>query len=120
MEWPIIKCQHCGLEDYPEVEILESGVHYAKASCQACGRFLKFIPKPDSDPTKYRRPSASRNLVRKHGDRMRRHFGDSIPVELGNVFHGEDGPDDPMNLWILCTGCHHLMHWRRTYLCKPR
>jgi len=32
------------------------------------------------------------------------------------VEYANGGTDDADNVWVVCTACHKLIHWRRTYL----
>lgn len=133
----VTKCRFCGHEGYVHVVAMDSGPHYAKAYCQACERFLGWISKPDSD--KSRRPAAHRELVAKYGDRLHRLYGDRLPVELGERFcelclrnesklpknqtleahhiieYQDGGTNDSEAIQIVCTRCHKLIHWLRTY-----
>jgi hypothetical protein len=44
-----IICQHCGSTDYITTE---TGPHL-KASCKACGKYIKFLPQHKSKPILY-------------------------------------------------------------------
>jgi 5-methylcytosine-specific restriction endonuclease McrA len=103
--------------------LCDSGVHYARLDCAKCGRFKKWITKPDSDPTKYRRPQLHQDLAGKYG----RGFcelclcqKDDLPkgrtLEAQHVIEFKDGGgSERENIWIVCTGCQRLIHWVRTY-----
>jgi len=41
---PVLLCGHCGAIDVPKLRP-GSGPHAAGAECQACGAFIKWLPK---------------------------------------------------------------------------
>jgi hypothetical protein len=41
---PVLPCRHCGVVGIPQVSP-GTGPHIAKASCDSCGRFLKWLPR---------------------------------------------------------------------------
>jgi len=84
------QCRHCGHDGLQRVTLRTTGVHYADVHCGACGRHLRFLSKPGSDPTKYRRPQQHRDLVLAYSDGF-------------------------CEMWIICTACHRMIHWIRTY-----
>ena len=116
-------CPNCGAEYKPEIEIQELGVHYAKEKCAACHRFRRWIPKPSTDTTKYKRPKAHTDLVKKYS----RGFCELCLVNAANLPKGQtleaqhvieyqDGGEPTReNIWIVCTACHRFVHWIRTY-----
>jgi hypothetical protein len=118
-------CKACGAETPQVVTLRPAGVHYADSRCAVCGLHCGFLSKPDDEPTKYKRPAAHRELVAKFS----RGFCElcltpeaALPkgqtLEAQHVVEFADG-GAPLreNVWIICTGCHRLIHWRRTY-CK--
>lgn len=87
--------------------------HYGRYDCDTCG-FQGWAPKPQDDPTKYQRPKGTTGLADKdycevclkkevvlHGHHV-------IPVKKG-------GSDEAENIWTVCTACHRLIEWTRTY-----
>lgn len=114
------KCQACGaVQDHP-VAILEAGPHFARMDCGKCGRFVRFLPKPDTDKAK--RPAAHKRLVGKSGldycelclileERLPAHES----LEAHHIEEYADGGDCANgNTLICCTSCHRFIHWRRT------
>ena len=95
--------------------------HYAREDCADCLRFLRWVPKPDAD--RIRRPAAHRDLVKKFS----RGFceicltkdSDLLPGQVLEAQHvqefHEGGDPTRENTWIICTACHKLIHWRRTW-----
>lgn len=121
-------CRYCG--SVVVVQVLATGVHYAKRVCSAsaCGRINGFEPKPDSDPTKYRRTKAHTDLVKKFS----KGFCEMCLTPAGELPKGmalegqhvveydNDGQPTRENIWIVCTACHRLIHWVRTYKGRNR
>lgn len=116
-------CKTCGYANgRAQIEEGPFGPHFARAVCHACGAHWDWVTKPDAD--KFRRPASHRRLVEKYGrgfcelclkrqDDM--HAGHSLVGH--HLIEFQDGGDDSReNTWILCTGCHRLVHWVRTYL----
>lgn len=108
------------------VTVCDSGPHYARITCSVCGDWLTWQAKPDSDSSKYRRPASHRELVRKYGSgfcELCLRPESELNPKHGLIGHHvvpfkDDGADDRMNVWILCTACHALVHWMRTYNSK--
>lgn len=119
----IEKCRHCGYEGQQTVTLRTTGVHHADVNCAKCRRHLRFLPKPDSDPTKYRRPQQHRDLVQAYGRdfcEMCLRGIDELPkgqtLEAQHVIeYQEGGSNKRENIWIICTACHRMIHWIRTY-----
>jgi hypothetical protein len=45
---PELTCPHCGATAVPRIAA-GAGPLYARASCGACGKFLRWLPKPRQD-----------------------------------------------------------------------
>ena len=118
-------CPHC--EQNVKVEIWEGGAegtpHFAKAVCPKCRAFMPdlWIKKPENDekrgkssrytPTRLNLSSCEicgreRSFLGKYETLDIHH---KTPVSKG-------GLDEPSNLLVLCTACHRMAHWLRTYL----
>lgn len=116
-------CRNCGHEGPHVIQVQTTGVHYAKVECSRCRRFVRWLSKPDSDPTKYRRQNAHKDLVAKYGDgfcEMCLRESDELPkgqtLEAQHVIEYQDGGTEKReNIWIVCTACHRWIHWIRTY-----
>ena len=114
-------CPRCLAEPPHTIEKQTDGIHYAKVVCCGCSRFLAWLPKPDTEQS--RRPAAHRDLVQKYSRGLCEMCGakkENLPkgqtLEAQHVAeyqHG--GGNDRTNIWIVCTGCHKLIHWARTY-----
>lgn len=116
-------CRFCSTAG-PHQEVIEAGgVHYGKWLCVKCGRNLGWIPKPDSDPTKYKRPKSHTDLVSAYSRgfcelclRKKEDLAKGQTLEAQHVIEYQDGgTSDRSNIWIVCTACHKLIHWQRTY-----
>ena len=118
-----IICPTCGYEGHATETLRETGVHYSDLSCPACNRHLGFGKKPESDPTKYKRPKSHQQLVKKYSRgfcEMCLAKEDQLPkgqtLEANHVIEYTNGGEPTRdNIWIVCTACHRLIHWRRYY-----
>ncbi len=116
-------CRHCGYEGPHTVTPATTGVHHAKVCCAACRRMLRWLPKPDSDPTKYRRPQQHRDLVNAYGEgfcemclRSSAELPKGQTLEAQHVREYQHGGENSReNIWIVCTACHRMIHHIRTY-----
>lgn len=94
--------------------------HYGKLICSICGKWHKWLKAPDNDG-KRTKTSAHEHLRDKATwcsfcGRTRDELNEK---EVFHLHHGfpinEGGPDDPANCSVLCSACHKLAHWVRTY-----
>lgn len=116
-------CMGCGNPPPHTMRLREKGHHYADLNCTRCGIHLGFVPKPDSDPTKYRRQKQHRDLVAKYGRgfcemclRLESELPKGQTLEGQHVVEHQDGGSaERSNIWIVCTACHRFIHWVRTY-----
>lgn len=116
------ECVRCGHNAKPKSVLTPDGKHFAKAVCAACNAYFAWIGKPDSQ--KYKRPASHKNLVKKFSPgycqlcltpEWRLPNGESL--EGHHVVEFQDGGEPTrLNTWILCTACHSLVNWRRTYI----
>jgi hypothetical protein len=96
--------------------------HYANMRCYQCGKHLGFIPMPNA--TKVKRPASHKSLVKKSGVKhcqmCLRHESQLVHPDTLTGHHVEEyckgGDPDAANVWIICTACHSLIHWARTYI----
>src|SRR3972149_206543 len=113
-------CSYCGFGQ-TRLEILESGIHYAKEVCAKCGAYIKFVGKPDN--LKPHRHKSHTELVEQYSKGFCEICGilhNSVPnneaLEAHHVIEYQDGgPKERENIEIVCTACHKLIHWLRTY-----
>jgi 5-methylcytosine-specific restriction endonuclease McrA len=113
-------CQHPGPHETVQ---MKTGVHHAKLECGECQRFIAWIPKPATDPTKHKRPKAHTDLVLKFSRGYCELCGfDKDQLPYSETLHAhhvarycEDGEATRENTWILCTACHALVEHQRTY-----
>lgn len=115
-------CRRCGHVNAPGViEPYASGPHYAKLLCAQCGAFWDNVGKPDSDPTKHRRPKAHLELVAEYSrgycemcNRKESSLRKPNHLVAHHVHEFKDGgTNDRANIWIVCDRCHSLIHWVR-------
>lgn len=117
------RCRFCNADGPHQMTLRTTGVHYADLKCRQCGKHLGFPKKPDSDQTKYRRPQQHQNLVIAYGkdfcEMCLRHvseFPKGTTLEAQHVIEYQDGGTNKReNIWIVCTACHRMIHWIRTY-----
>ena len=114
-------CPQCGSTEVAVIPGPHPGGHHAREECAKCGRFTRWLPKPDSD--RARRPASHRALVKKYG----RGFCELCLLREGDLRGGEvlqahhvdefcsKGSSDRENVWIVCTCCHTLIGHQRTY-----
>ena len=116
-------CPKCGDEGVVTMGPFEGHGAYARSDCPKCRRWLKWLPKPAATP---KRPAAHADLVAKHSKgycelclRSSTELGVGRGLEAHHVVEFQDGGDESRaNLWIVCTSCHKLIHWMRTYVGK--
>jgi hypothetical protein len=116
-------CRHCKTNADHPVTLTPEKIHYGRVDCGTCGRLLRWLPKPDGEPSKYKRQAAHRNLVADYGrgfcELCLRKVGELPPrqtLEAQHVIEYQDeGSNKRENIWILCTACHKLVHWMRIY-----
>jgi 5-methylcytosine-specific restriction endonuclease McrA len=119
---PRDKCPHCGSVELL-TEVMSQGVHYAKLSCNSCRRFIEWLPKPENK-NKIRREKSNTELVAEHGRGycelcgiLQKRIPKGEALEAHHVIEYQQGGDrERENIWIICTRCHKLIHWERTYI----
>jgi len=122
---PCPACCHPGPHD---AVLMTTGTHYAKTTCARCGKFIAWLPKPDTDATKHKRPKAHTDLVKKFSRGYCELCGfDQSQLPFSETLHAhhvarycEDGEATRENTWIVCTACHALIEHQRTYRGKLR
>jgi hypothetical protein len=117
------ECRGCGYEGPHVVTETPNLTHWARLDCGKCHRWIRWLPKPDSDPTKYHRPAEHRDLVAKYGRgfcELCLRSGDELGDRNSLIGHHvieykNDGEPSRENTWILCQACHRLVTWVRNY-----
>jgi hypothetical protein len=114
------RCGYCGSRDLVQQQNAQ-GPHWGREYCGCCRRFLRWLPKPDSERSN--RPAAHRELV----DRYGRGFcelclapAERLPADQTLEAHhvieyAEEGSPERENIWIVCTRCAKLIHWVRKW-----
>lgn len=111
----------CSHEDTREILTPEMQ-HHGKEVCNGCGKFLRWIPKPDNE--KVRRPAKHRDLVKKYSKgfcelclKSEVELPNGQGLEAQHVIEFQDGGTEGReNIWIVCTACHKLIHWMRHHI----
>jgi len=97
--------------------------HYGKIKCSQCGKWYRWVGKPENEGKRTRTSKFDglTDSVDHCGLCGRKRFEinnketfelhHSIPLE-------EEGKDKLDNIMWLCTACHRLAHWIRTYFYK--
>lgn len=114
-----IYCQYDEAKTPHAIYIQEKGPHYAKVICRVCGHW-HWMKKPKNEgkrpPNKYTPADLGINYCQI----CLRSRNDLIKTETLEVHHiievGKDGEDVPENCWVVCTPCHRIIHYNRTYL----
>lgn len=97
--------------------------HYARLVCSVCSRFIKWLPKPDGEASKYLRPTQHRELAQEYSKgycelclRKESDLSGRQVLEAHHVIEYQDGGSHARdNIWVVCTGCSKLIHLIRTY-----
>lgn len=113
-----IRCQ-----EHPQAgrrfEVAEQGVHYGKIVCKECGRFLRWVPKPDSSTRRRVKQEAGHWYFEQRGIdfceaclRPRAALPKGITLTVHHIVEvaGGDGPDQQDNWLLLCSTCHQVIH----------
>jgi len=113
-------CRYCGSSNLVQEETPHTQ-HHAKEVCGACGRFRRWIPKPESVGT--RRPANHRKLLVRYSRgfcelclRKKLELPPGLDLEGHHIIeyqHG--GSDERENVSILCSRCHRLTHVLRNF-----
>ena len=118
-------CPECLSPNLVEVISPNRGGHYGKLVCRNCNdRFIKWLPKPKEAKTPDPRSEVSKKLVTKYSQgfceiclRCDRDLPKPQTLEGHHIIQVKDGgTDDNSNIQIVCTACHRLIHWQRTYM----
>jgi hypothetical protein len=119
-----VKCPFCNIKTEPNVDRSSEPhpMHGYRKTCAQCGRQIGWTGKPDKDKAK--RPAAHRKLVKARGVDYCEICGinrSALPseetLEGHHVVGYADGGDcEASNALTVCTACHILIHFRRTYV----
>ena len=119
MKKPCRKCQKD--VDAITIEMPETSIHYAKAVCPSCNSFIDWLKKPENEGIRIQSSKFSPESLKiencelcgrdasKLGKRSSLAVHHKIPIEEG-------GKDTKDNLLVLCTACHRMAHFLRTYM----
>jgi len=114
----INKCKYCNSTDLSENPRPDTP-HYAELKCNSCNKWLSWIKGPNNPRSK----SVLNNTKKR--DEYRCWFCGRYKNELGTnetmttdhmIELNEGGKDDLNNTKTLCSACHKLKLWVRTYM----
>lgn len=116
------KSGNCSYQGRMQLVEESNGIHHAKVICPNCGTFFDWVKKPEG--VRRSRPASHRDLVARFGKgfcqmclRLSDHLPKGETLEGHHVLEYKNGGEPTAdNVWILCTACHSLVNWRRTYL----
>ena len=113
-------CTSCEKEVDPDIYLASDGPHYGKAVCPECRKFLQWIPKPKNEgkrPKNKFDPTSLNIFACEICGRDSLRIGQYESLEVHHKIPIEEGGEDKReNLLVVCTACHRLCHWLRTYL----
>lgn len=117
----IKNCRYCKREVEAVVIETPQFKHYAKTVCPICKRQIDWLPKPENEG---QRTKASKYTPEKIGieycelcGRTREKIGNNESLEIHHKIPiNEGGKDIRENVLVLCTPCHRMAHFLRTYL----
>lgn len=104
-----------------------NSVHHGKLICKNCGTFMGFKKKPENENIRTKTSKyTTEDIIKYYGYEKtfcffcgRTQLGLSETFEREHIKELKDGGSDQLNnLQILCTACHKLKLWTRTYLNK--
>jgi 5-methylcytosine-specific restriction endonuclease McrA len=95
-------------------------MHYGKAICPYCGRFVKWIAKPENTELRRKSKFSPEKLGKEYCElclRPREYLGKAGQLDIHHIIEIHNGgQDEEDNVWVLCSHCHSLVHHTRTYL----
>lgn len=115
-------CRSCNRSvDAIVIKMPDTSIHYAKALCPICNKFIEWLKKPDNEgirtqSSKFTTENLSIEICelcgrsrKKLGSRETLAIHHKTPIE-------ENGRDEECNILVLCTPCHRMAHFLRTYM----
>lgn len=120
----LVFCDRCGDNTPSRLELTPKLPHHGKLVCVGCGKWRRWVAKPETDATKYRRPAVHKDLVHRFSRGFcelcllrESELRDGVVLEAHHVVeYHDDGDASRENVWILCTKCHRLVTWMRKYV----
>ena len=104
---------HNDLQHYVNIEYQKEGKHYASIRIRDTGKFVAWIPKPESK----KRKASGKSLIKEKD--LNPICEMCLCLDNLEVHHvkevKEGGTDDKDNLRVLCNSCHTLTHTLRSY-----
>lgn len=95
------------------------GGHDCKVTCDDCGLFIKWEGKPKEKKSRKGQADLRNRFCKDYCELCLSMKEDLVLPDTLEIHHvlevQHGGSDEPENLQTLCTGCHKMVHWRRTY-----
>jgi 5-methylcytosine-specific restriction endonuclease McrA len=121
-----MKCVNCGCEEVQQIET-PNLIHYAKEVCKQCGRWIRWIHNPENEGSRTQTSKYSiEQILRFHKKennicffclRTQEQLGVKETFTRDHIEELDKGGKDELeNLQILCSPCHKLKNWTRTYI----
>ncbi len=112
-------CNHCQMAMHAVIRNLFHSPHFAKETCNNCGRFVGFAknPKNQGKRSKGKHTYSSRSISRcRMCLRPATRLGNCCVLEIHHIMEIQNGGEDtPQNLWVVCSSCDRLIHHQCTY-----
>ena len=109
----IVKCPECGGRSLTRDETR------GEVTCDDCGLFVKWEGKPKEKKSRKGQADLRNRFCKDYCELCLSMKEDLVLPDTLEIHHvlevQHGGTDDPENLQTLCTGCHRMVHWRRTY-----
>lgn len=113
-------CRFCEGETYQKKVIRPIGPHYGEMICVSCNNRIKFLPKPRNENKRKQNKYSAEAIGINYCEMCLRDREQLFSYETLEVHHkiqiSMGGEDKPGNIWVVCTPCHRLIHFCRTYL----
>lgn len=100
--------------------------HYGKLVCVECGRWFKWVSNPDKKTRSKTSQYKNKDILAFYGLaqeicffclRKKDQLGKCETITRDHIIElQESGEDSPNNIQLLCTSCHKLKNWARTYI----
>lgn len=114
------RCKICQEETWHTARRSEVGPHYGYLTCDICGERWGWLSKPDNQGKRPKNKYTPASLGVDRCQMCLRDRSELVNSETLEVHHiievSAQGQDTPENIMVLCTPCHRLTHYQRTYL----
>jgi len=116
------RCPKCGTDNSVCFEFTPKMVHYGRVHCSDCGYGKgNWVRKPENI-TARKRSAASKSIVKRFSQgycemclRTEEQLPNNQVLEGHHILGDELGKHEREDVWIICTACHRLVGFVRTY-----